>query len=207
MMERRDFLKTPALGVLLPGALSFTGLSCAPETKEKPDARKLPQRIHQDFETYIPGIEYFTIGNGDIIAALQYSPELNLEHPLTFLGLTSLASLLYPLARFFTPPGLIATAKKLVLKKTEIPPGAAREIIFQNQPVVIINRPGKGYIALSRECTHLGCLVGYSKEKNQLICPCHAGMFDLEGNVLAGPAPNPLPRFPLEVTADTVILG
>lgn len=87
-MERRDFLKTPALGVLLPGALSFTGFSCAPETKEKKDARTLPQRIHQDFETYIPGIEYFTIGNGDIIAALQYSPERNLEHPLTFLGLT-----------------------------------------------------------------------------------------------------------------------
>jgi hypothetical protein len=87
-MERRDFLKTPALGVLLPGALSFSGMSCAPEAKETKDARALPQRIHQDFETYIPGIEYFTVGNGDIIGTLQYSPEQNLQHPLTFLGLT-----------------------------------------------------------------------------------------------------------------------
>ena len=55
-------------------------------------------------------------------------------------------------------------------------------------PAIIIHTKDKGYIALSRVCTHLGCLVNYDQARQIFICPCHNGIYDLEGNVLSGTA-------------------
>jgi hypothetical protein len=88
IMERRDFLKTPVLGLLLPGTVSIDGLAGLAEPGADGQARKFQQKPHQDFETYIPGIEYFIIGNGDIMGVVQYCPDRTLERPPTFLGLT-----------------------------------------------------------------------------------------------------------------------
>lgn len=130
-----------------------------------------------------------------------------LQKTLAFLGLTTLASLLYPLFRFFSPPVEEAVGKRLVLSKKEIPVGAAKEIVFNNTPGVVINRLDRGYIALSRVCTHLGCLVDYQKDKKRLLCPCHAGIYDLSGNVVSGPPPKPLQQFPVKVEGDSIIIG
>ncbi len=43
------------------------------------------QRMHPDFMTYLPGIEYFYFGNGDILGAVQYCPD---DPRGTFLGFT-----------------------------------------------------------------------------------------------------------------------
>jgi cytochrome b6-f complex iron-sulfur subunit len=130
-----------------------------------------------------------------------------LQKTLAFLGLTTLASFLYPLFRYFSPPVGEAGAKRLTLAKKEIPVGEAKDIIFNNTPGVVINRPDKGYIALSRVCTHLGCLVDYQKDKKRLLCPCHAGTYDLSGSVASGPPPKPLPKFPMRVEGDSIIIG
>lgn len=126
---------------------------------------------------------------------------------LSALGLATAASLTYPLLRFLSPPGGGAQVRKITLKKDEIPVGEAKEIVFNNIPALIINRPGKGFIALSKVCTHLGCLVSFEKEKGRLLCPCHAGAFDLEGNVTSGPPPKPLARFPLHVEGENIVVG
>ena len=130
-----------------------------------------------------------------------------LQKTLAFLGLTTLASFLYPLFKYFSPPVEEIGAKRLVLAKKEILLGEAKEIVFNSTPGVVINRPDKGYIALSRVCTHLGCLVDYQKDKKRLLCPCHAGVYDLAGNVVSGPPPRPLPKFPLRVEGDSIIIG
>ena len=130
-----------------------------------------------------------------------------LKSLLAFLGSTALISLGYPLLRFLAPPSGEAKTTRLTFQKAEIPAGKAREIVFNNTPAIIINRPGKGYIALSRVCTHLGCLVDYDKRKSRLICPCHAGMFSLDGNVISGPPPKPLAKFPLRVEGENIIIG
>jgi len=49
---------------------------------------KVQQRLHQDFITYAPGIEYFMLGNGEIQAMVQYSPDRSGDLPQTFLGFT-----------------------------------------------------------------------------------------------------------------------
>src|SRR5574341_498527 len=122
-----------------------------------------------------------------------------LQKALAFLGLTTVASFLYPLLKYFSPPFEETGAKRLTLAKKEIPVGEAKEIV--------INKPDQGYIALSRVCTHLGCLVDYQKDRKRLLCPCHAGVYDLSGNVVSGPPPRPLPKFPLRVEGDSIIIG
>ena len=126
---------------------------------------------------------------------------------LAVLGSTAFGSLAYPLVRFFAPPARGEKAKVISIKKSDIRLGEAREIVLNDKPVIVINRYGRGFIALSKVCTHLGCLVEYDKGLRKLICPCHAGTFDLEGNVLSGPPPRPLPAVPLKVEGDFVIVG
>lgn len=126
---------------------------------------------------------------------------------LTFLGITTLASLAYPLFRYLVPPRAAETRRTLVIPKREIPLGEAKEIVFNDAPVVIVNRHGRGLIAVSRVCTHLGCLVQYDKENKQLLCPCHAGVYDLDGNVLSGPPPKPLALLPLRVDGENIVIG
>lgn len=126
---------------------------------------------------------------------------------LAVLGTTATGSLAYPLLRFFAPPARNNNAKSISIKKSDILLGEAKEIVFNNNPVVVINRYEKGFVAFSKVCTHLGCLVEYDKGLRKLVCPCHAGTFDLDGNVLSGPPPRPLPAIPLKVEGDFVIIG
>jgi len=94
-MNRRDFLKTPGLSVLVPTALGIEMLprSVAFAAPEGQIANaQFPQNLHPDFVTYHPGIEYFLLGNGDIQAVVQYSPRQDVEKPQSFLGLTLMSS-------------------------------------------------------------------------------------------------------------------
>jgi Rieske Fe-S protein len=59
-------------------------------------------------------------------------------------------------------------------------------------------------IARSTVCTHVGCGVS-TPVNNELGCPCHGSVFDLEtGVVKQGPANKPLPAFKLESRADGI---
>ncbi len=123
------------------------------------------------------------------------------------LGSTAFISFFYPLLRFLAPPGSEANIKKLVLPKSDVPSGKAKSIVFNNVPAIVINRPDKGFIVLSKVCTHLGCIVEYNGDKKVMLCPCHAGMFDLDGNVISGPPPKSLQRLPLRVEGETIVIG
>lgn len=130
-----------------------------------------------------------------------------LKTSLAFLGTTTLISFVYPASKFFVPPKTNAEDSQVSLDKDQIPPGTAKEVTYNDIPLVVINRKGSGFIALSRVCTHLGCLVGYDSFNNKLVCPCHAGEFDLEGNVLSGPATKALKRYPLRISPKQITIG
>jgi cytochrome b6-f complex iron-sulfur subunit len=49
-----------------------------------------------------------------------------------------------------------------------------------------------GFLALSRKCTHLGCTVPWSSKEMKFVCPCHASVYDIRGEVVSAPAPRPL---------------
>jgi Rieske Fe-S protein len=50
----------------------------------------------------------------------------------------------------------------------------------------------------SSACTHSGCPISYLQVSNKFNCSCHGSQFDLNGNVLIGPANLPLNTFVCE---------
>lgn len=61
-----------------------------------------------------------------------------------------------------------------------------------------------GFLALSRKCTHLGCVVPWNPSKNKFICPCHSSAFDITGKVLSPPAARSLDIFPVTIENNTI---
>ncbi len=48
--------------------------------------------------------------------------------------------------------------------------------------------------SVSLRCTHLGCLLRFNSAERSWDCPCHGSRFDTDGNVLEGPATDPLAK-------------
>jgi nitrite reductase/ring-hydroxylating ferredoxin subunit len=56
-----------------------------------------------------------------------------------------------------------------------------------------------GFLAVSRQCTHLGCTVPWSDKEKKFVCPCHASVFDITGEVISPPAPRALDVYHLYI--------
>lgn len=50
-------------------------------------------------------------------------------------------------------------------------------------------------IALSNVCTHMQCAVRWQADLHQFECPCHGGLYTIEGTNVGGPPPKPLPQW------------
>jgi cytochrome b6-f complex iron-sulfur subunit len=61
---------------------------------------------------------------------------------------------------------------------------------------VAVFRDAEGVYAVSRVCTHLGCLV--KEGPDGFLCPCHGSRFRNDGALLKGPAPSALPWLAVE---------
>jgi Rieske Fe-S protein len=72
--------------------------------------------------------------------------------------------------------------------------------------IYVITENGRDFAAMSNVCTHLGCRVRWIAEQGQFYCPCHNGVFDKDGNVLAGPPPRPLDRYEINVVDDQLLV-
>ena len=56
-----------------------------------------------------------------------------------------------------------------------------------------------GFLAVSRECTHLGCTVPWIDDEKRFVCPCHASAFDIRGGVTSPPAPRALDLYEVRI--------
>ena len=64
-----------------------------------------------------------------------------------------------------------------------------------------------GVVGYSAICTHLCCTVSdWDAKQNLFVCPCHHSYFDprVQGKVVTGPAPRPLPLLPLKLVNGTL---
>ena len=60
---------------------------------------------------------------------------------------------------------------------------------------VVVANSGGTYIAIAQSCTHQGCSVNYNASGKNFVCPCHGGVFDINGAVTSGPPPAPLKKY------------
>jgi menaquinol-cytochrome c reductase iron-sulfur subunit len=48
-------------------------------------------------------------------------------------------------------------------------------------------------------CTHLGCAYDWKPDRQKFVCPCHDGVFNIDGRVEGGPPPRALDTLPTKV--------
>ena len=76
-----------------------------------------------------------------------------------------------------------------------------------DRTVVYLVRTGEEDVrALQSTCTHLGCRTSYDRKTKRILCPCHGGVFDVNGDVLDGPPPAPLPTLTTRVQDGQVLV-
>ncbi len=62
--------------------------------------------------------------------------------------------------------------------------------------VVYVVKTTDGQVkALSNICTHMQCDVHWAPELSQFLCPCHGGLYDIDGRNVGGPPPQPLAQW------------
>lgn len=76
--------------------------------------------------------------------------------------------------------------------------GEARMVRHGREPVFVIRSGEETVIGLSGVCTHLRCVLAWNGSQRTLDCPCHNGVFDLNGNVVSGPPSRSLRSYDVE---------
>jgi menaquinol-cytochrome c reductase iron-sulfur subunit len=137
----------------------------------------------------------------------------------SLLGATWAAILAIPGAGFLLSPVLRRAPSRQRWVDLKLPPALEPNVPvrldFQTQiedgwmtrkvrSFVYIAKLGDQIVAFSPTCTHLGCKVSWSSSNQRFMCPCHGGVYDLNGSVVAGPPPRPLARLPVEIEADNL---
>jgi Rieske Fe-S protein len=74
----------------------------------------------------------------------------------------------------------------------ELRPGDGMIVGRRGKKVAAFRDPNGNIHRLSPVCTHLGCLVRWNPAEGTWDCPCHGSRFKPTGEVIAGPAEEPL---------------
>jgi len=112
------------------------------------------------------------------------------------------AGIAVPTGIYLWPAAASGPTKKYIeLDPESLAPGTGRVLGEGGKPVLLLRQKNGEFRALSAVCTHLGCVVHWNAEQQQIQCPCHAGTFTPEGAVVSGPPPRPLASYPTQLVA------
>jgi cytochrome b6-f complex iron-sulfur subunit len=90
---------------------------------------------------------------------------------------------------------------------SEISSGQVRELTdLKGRKVLLMRQPTGRLVAFGTICPHLGCSVYYRPDERRFECPCHQGLFDADGQPIAGPPQSPLARYATEVRDGKVFI-
>jgi Rieske Fe-S protein len=87
--------------------------------------------------------------------------------------------------------------------------GKTTVYVRARNPQLDTNQPNQydRFIAISSRCAHLGCPVRWTPAAERFICPCHGGVYDLQGARTGGPPVRPLDRFATRLLNGMVQVG
>ena len=132
-----------------------------------------------------------------------------LDYLLGALTAVWVPTVLYPIYEFFQIPPKKddAPASVVAAKFADLKPNEGIIFKFGSQPGLLILGSDGQLRAFSAVCTHLDCTVKYRSDLGKIHCACHNGMYDLNGNNIAGPPPRPLQQFKVAQKGDDVIVS
>jgi glycine/D-amino acid oxidase-like deaminating enzyme/nitrite reductase/ring-hydroxylating ferredoxin subunit len=122
------------------------------------------------------------------------NPYAELYEPGRLKPLTKLASLLAENIDF--PLHLFSDALRPTTARSvdDIRQGDGKIVRVFGRRAAVYRDDGGRLHAVSPICTHMGCHVAWNSVEKSWDCPCHGSRFDCDGNVLDGPATDPLER-------------
>jgi cytochrome b6-f complex iron-sulfur subunit len=100
------------------------------------------------------------------------------------------------------------TAQRLLVENGSWKPVKALGDLPQDTPIAFrsggiegfLTRSGDTVTALSAVCTHMGCILNYSKFRDRFECPCHGATFERDGHPTNYSSPlSPLPSLQVRV--------
>jgi nitrite reductase/ring-hydroxylating ferredoxin subunit len=102
----------------------------------------------------------------------------------------------------------MSTRSVKVGKVGAVRPGDMVAFDVDGAPIAVVNADGRMF-AISDRCTHEECSLAADGilEGTVVTCGCHGAQFDVAtGRVLAPPAVEPLPVYPLRVVGDDILV-
>ncbi|WP_350349716.1 Rieske (2Fe-2S) protein [Agromyces sp. G08B096] len=88
----------------------------------------------------------------------------------------------------------------------DVPVGGSVSVEIDGAPALLAQPTAGEVAAFSAICTHQQCVLAAAGDRFE--CPCHGSAYDAAtGEVLQGPALDPLPAIPVHVEGDQVVAG
>lgn len=112
----------------------------------------------------------------------------------------------YPVVRFLSPRNNTGEQVATAGEAETFLAGTSRTVLLDGRPILVIRLEDGSFRAFSALCTHLQCVVEYAETRKRIECPCHRGVYSLEGQNIAGPPPSPLRALAVEVTKGVVTI-
>ena len=123
----------------------------------------------------------------------------------------TLGGVLTPIVGYLWPPARAQSNKgerTLVGAVNDFPPNSGKVLSVNDEPVIVVNTEAGGIQVYSAICTHLGCIVYWHEQRGVIQSPCHDGRFNaVNGAVISGPPPRPLPAYDFEIVGGQVYVG
>jgi cytochrome b6-f complex iron-sulfur subunit len=130
---------------------------------------------------------------------------------LGFSVVSTLGGVLTPVVGYLWPPARAQSNKgerTLVGTVDDFPVNSGMVVSVNDEPVIVVNTEAGGIQVYSAICTHLACIVYWHEQRQVIQSPCHDGRFNpLNGMVISGPPPRPLPPYEFEIVEGQVYVG
>lgn len=73
--------------------------------------------------------------------------------------------------------------------------------------VWVVKKGDNDFTVYNGRCVHLGCAYNWAEAQKQFICPCHGGVYTIEGRVVGGPPPRPLDTMEWKIEGGNLVVG
>jgi glycine/D-amino acid oxidase-like deaminating enzyme/nitrite reductase/ring-hydroxylating ferredoxin subunit len=80
-----------------------------------------------------------------------------------------------------------------------VAPGEGVVARIEDEKIAIFKDESGSLHTTNATCTHMGCAVTWNQAEKSWDCPCHGARYDVDGNVLNGPAVNDLEFINVEI--------